>query len=127
LEGSSSIAKVAKQNFEELKISNIEVIEGNFDKTLAAVVRGLSSVDFAFIDGNHRKEPTIQYFNSILAKINNFSIVVIDDIHWSREMEDAWSYCQKYESVALSIDLFFMGLLFFRNEIKEKQHFSIRF
>ena len=127
MEGSKEIADAAKQNFNAIEIKNVELIEGNFDNTLASVVRGLSSVDFAFIDGNHRKEPTERYFKELLAKINNDSILVFDDIHWSSEMEAAWGAVKNNAAVTCSIDLFFIGIVFFRKEFKEKQHFVIRF
>jgi predicted O-methyltransferase YrrM len=127
MEGSNKIAGVARKNFNELETSNIELVEGNFDDTLSSVVRGLSSVDFAFIDGNHRKEPTERYFRELLAKTNNNSIFVFDDIHWSREMEDAWEILKENDPVRCTIDLFFMGIVLFRQEFKEKQHFIIRF
>jgi predicted O-methyltransferase YrrM len=127
MEGSKEIAEVAKQNFRNLESRNIEIIDGNFDNTLSSVVRGLSTVDFAFIDGNHRKEPTERYFKELLAKTNNDSILVFDDIHWSGEMEAAWETIKKNAEVTCSIDLFFIGIVFFRKEFKEKQHFVIRF
>lgn len=127
LEGAKSIAAVAKENFKALQLQTIELKEGNFDNTLSAVISQLTTVSFAFIDGNHRLKPTIQYFETILAKTNNDSIVILDDIHWSEEMEQAWEYCKDHSLVTLSIDLFFIGILVFHKEIKEKQHFSIRF
>jgi predicted O-methyltransferase YrrM len=127
MEGSKEIADFAKQDFQKLKLKNIELVEGNFDNTLSSVVHGLSTVDFAFIDGNHRKEPTIKYFQQLLAKTNNDSILVFDDIHWSSEMEAAWQTIRKNAAVTCSIDLFFIGIVFFRKEFKEKQHFVIRF
>ena len=127
MEGSREIADTAKQNFKTAGLKNVELIEGNFDHTLASVVRGLSSVDFSFIDGNHRKEPTEKYFKELLSKINNNSIFVFDDIHWSSEMEVAWETIKKDDAVTCSIDLFFIGIVFFRMEFKEKQHFTIRF
>jgi hypothetical protein len=42
-------------------------------------------------------------------------------------MEQAWTYCRQHTAVTLSIDLFFIGILVFRKEIREKQHFRIRF
>ncbi|HJS55158.1 MAG TPA: class I SAM-dependent methyltransferase, partial [Chitinophagaceae bacterium] len=90
MEGAKEIADVARQNFRNLETRNIEIIEGNFDNMLSPVIIQLSSIDFAFLDGNHRKEPTESYFKELLAKINNDSILVFDDIHWSSEMEAAW-------------------------------------
>ena len=127
MEGSKEIADVAKQNFKVLGLKNVELIGGNFDDTLSSVVRGLSTVDFAFIDGNHRKDPTERYFKELLAKTNNDSILVFDDIHWSSEMEAAWETIKKDATVTCSIDLFFIGMVLFRKEFKEKQHFTIRF
>jgi predicted O-methyltransferase YrrM len=127
LEGAKSIAAVANENFKALELQTIELTEGNFDDTLSKVIGQLTTVSFAFIDGNHRLKPTIQYFETILSKTNNLSIIILDDIHWSEEMEQAWKYCKDHSSVTLSIDLFFIGILVFRKEIKEKQHFSIRF
>jgi predicted O-methyltransferase YrrM len=127
MEGAKEIAAVAKQNFKSLQLQNIEMIEGDFDNTLVTAIEQLSAINLAFIDGNHRYLPTIQYFNTILSKTNNFSIIILDDIHWSEEMEQAWKYCKDHSSVTLSIDLFFIGILVFRKEIKEKQHFVIRF
>jgi predicted O-methyltransferase YrrM len=127
IEGSKEIAGVANQNFESSELKNTEAIEGNFDDTLLPVVRNLSTLDFAFIDGNHRKEPTERYFQLLLSHINNDSILVFDDIHWSKEMEEAWKQIKDHESVRCTIDLFFIGIVLFRKEFKEKQHFVIRF
>jgi predicted O-methyltransferase YrrM len=127
MEGSKEIAEVAKGNFRNLEIRNIEITEGNFDNTLSSVVSGLSTIDFSFIDGNHRQEPTERYFKELLAKTNNDSIFVFDDIHWSSEMEAAWKTIKNNAAVSRSIDLFFIGIVFFRKEFKERQHFIIRF
>ena len=127
MEGSKEITDIAKRNLKNLEIRNVEIIEGNFDNTLSSVVCRLSTIGFAFIDGNHRKEPTERYFKEILAKTNNNSILVFDDIHWSSEMEAAWETIKKDAAVTCSIDLFFIGIVFFRKEFKEKQDFVIRF
>jgi predicted O-methyltransferase YrrM len=127
LEGSSAVADKAKQNFRSLHLHNISLIEGNFDETLATVISGLSTVDFCFIDGNHRREPTERYFQQLLTKTTNDSILIFDDIHWSREMEDAWQSIKTHPSVTCSIDLFFIGIILFRKEFFEKQDFIIRF
>lgn len=126
-EGAKQVAEMAKQSFNDLALHNIGVIEGNFDDTLQQQLDKMSSVDFAFVDGNHRKEPTLRYFNQLLEKSTKFSVFVFDDIHWSKEMEEAWHYIQQHADVKLTIDLFFIGIVFFRKEQKVPQHFVIRF
>ncbi len=127
MEGAGAVAARAKMNFEELDLKNISVIEGNFDKTLPVLLNEVSAVDLTFIDGNHREEPTIRYFNQLLPKMENDSILIFDDIHWSGEMEQAWETIKADPSVRCTIDLFFLGIVFFREEFKVNQHFNIRF
>ena len=127
MEGADEAAVIANKNFKSLGLQNISIAEGNFDDTLSSVLSTLSSVDLTFIDGNHRSGPTERYFQQILAKIHNDSIIIFDDIHWSKEMEQAWNTIREHPSVRCSIDLFFMGIVLFRHEFMEKQHFSIRF
>ena len=125
IEGAPAIASVAARNFNLLGLTNIELIEGTFDEKLPTVLN--STIDLAFIDGNHRKEPTLNYFEQILPKTHNDSILIFDDIHWSAEMEEAWNQIKQHPSVKCSIDLFFLGIVIFRNEFKEKQEFTIKF
>nr|AIA13261.1 Methyltransferase domain protein [uncultured bacterium] len=127
LEGSESVANVAHENFQQLGISNISLIRGNFNDTLPVLLQRLNAIDLAFIDGNHRRQPTINYFEQLLKKADENSVFIFDDIHWSREMEEAWQYIQQHPSVTLSIDLFFIGIIFFRKEQKVQQHFTVRF
>ncbi|HEX4877313.1 MAG TPA: class I SAM-dependent methyltransferase [Chitinophagaceae bacterium] len=127
MEGAPEIARVAGQHFMANHLQNISLIPGNFDDTLQDVLQQLRTVDFAFIDGNHRKDPTLKYFLSLLPHIQNHSILVFDDIHWSSEMEEAWKIIREHPLVRCTIDLFFIGIVVFRMEFREKQHFTIRF
>ncbi|MCD2421450.1 class I SAM-dependent methyltransferase [Niabella pedocola] len=127
LEGAPSVAQKARENFTSLGLNNIELVEGNFDDTLPAVLNALEKVDFVFIDGNHRKEPTERYFQQLLPYIHNETLLVFDDIHWSAEMEAAWDNIVVQDAVTCDIDLFYIGILSFRKEFKEKQAFAVRF
>jgi hypothetical protein len=80
-----------------------------------------------FFDGNHRYAPTMDYFIQACAFAGEEDIFVFDDIHWSLEMELAWKEIKKNKQVTCTVDLFFIGLVFFRKEFKEKQEFAIRF
>lgn len=127
IEGSKAIAAVAAENFSRLELKNIRQRIGNFDDLLPAEVQGASTLDLVYIDGNHRYEPTINYFHQLLPVLHNDSILVFDDIHWSDEMEKAWEEIKRHPAVRCTVDIFFLGFVFFRSEFKEKQHFSVRF
>ena len=108
-------------------LTNISLIEGNFDEQLPKWLVYHKKVDFAFIDGNHLYKPTVAYFEALLEVVEDHSILVFDDIHWSEEMEQAWSEISGHKAVTLSIDLFFIGIVFFRKEFAQKQQVSVRF
>lgn len=126
-EGSHNIAKIALQNFGQMDLKNIELIEGNFEQTLLLSGNRIETIDLLFVDGNHRKKATLEYFDSFLKNSTTQSIFIFDDIHWSREMEEAWKLIQQNNSVTLTIDLFFIGIVFFSPDFKVKQHFTVRF
>ena len=126
-EGSGEVLKIASDQFEKLGLTNIKQFPGNMDQTLNMALGGVDIIDFAFIDGNHRKEAVLSYFNLLMGKAGPATIIVLDDIHWSPDMEEAWETIKADNRVKLSIDLFFMGIVFFREEFLVKQDFTIRF
>ncbi len=126
IEGCASISNVAESLFNRMEFNKIEMVIGNFDKVLGTTLATFKKLDFVFFDGNHRKLPTIDYFNQCLELAHENSVFVFDDIHWSDEMEEAWSHIANRKEVSLSIDLFHMGIVFFRKGV-EKQHFILKY
>ncbi len=127
LEGAPAIAQVAAENFMAQDTRKPVLVQGNFDDTLQPLLDSISGIDLAFIDGNHRQVPTERYFHSLLSRTHHESILIFDDIHWSREMEQAWNTVKSHPSITCTVDLFFIGIVFFRREFHEKQHFTVRF
>ena len=124
LEGCQNTAEVAKKHFDKFSFQNIDLNIGEFSKTLFHL-KFDEGVDLVYFDGNHQKKATLNYFHHCLKFINNDSIFIFDDIHWSREMESAWEEIKKHPQVKVTIDTFQWGIVFFRKE-QEKEHFIIR-
>jgi predicted O-methyltransferase YrrM len=120
-EGSPAIADIATLTFEFAGRKNINLIIGNIDRTLPVFLQRVRRVDFAFVDANHRYEPTLRYFQWLLKKVHEKSVVVVDDIHHSPEMESAWKSIQDHRLVYGSADLFRCGIVFFDPSLN-KQH-----
>jgi len=121
IEGVGQKIEVAKQIAVELK-QKTEFIQGNFDSVLNSVVEKYENLDFVFFDGNHKKKNTLEYFNLCLKKAHNETVFVFDDIHWSEEMEEAWSGIKNHSKVRVSLDLFRMGLIFFKKELSYENY-----
>ena len=125
-EGCPETAKIAQENFDKQNIKNTSITLGDFNITLADKLKEIETVDLAFIDGNHQEKPTIAYFEECLKYANNNTIFIFDDIHWSEGMENAWNYIKAHPKTTLTIDLFFVGIVFIKSELS-KEDFTIRF
>lgn len=125
-EGNTDSIKVAKHNAEKMELENIQFIEGNFNVMIPAFLAQVPKVDYVFFDGNHTLEATLQYFEWFLTKAHTNTIFVFDDIRWSDDMTLAWKKITKHKAVTISIDLYSIGIVFFRQG-KEKQDFTVRF
>jgi predicted O-methyltransferase YrrM len=110
-EGCEAVAKIAKENWNVLGMNNISCLVGPID---AEQLRGgLGYIDVAFVDANHTYEASMKYFDVLAQKVHEKSVVVMDDIHHSEEMERAWKEICADERVTSTIDLYQMGLVFF--------------
>ena len=125
-EGCPETAKIAQENFEKQNIRNTSITLGDFNLTLNEKLKEIKTIDLVFIDGNHQEKPTIDYFLKCLKYANNDTIFIFDDIHWSDGMENAWKYIKTHSRTTLTIDLFFVGLVFIKSELS-KEDFTIRF
>lgn len=121
-EGSHAIANVALTNFEWSGKKNITLIEGNLNQTLHRFLEPTTKIDFALVDANHRYVPTLEYYRQLTRRLKSSSLMVIDDIHRSEEMEKAWQEIRTDTLVYGSIDLFYCGILCFDPALN-KQHY----
>jgi len=124
LEADPFLCQKAKKNFQALHLSNIELVQGSFEELLPVVLDRIPSVDFAYIDGDHRREPVLDYYRQIKNCCHENSILLFDDIHWSEDMEKAWNTIREDKDITLSIDLFRLGIVFFRQG-RVKENFSL--
>ncbi len=126
LEGCPELSRIASQSFRKCGLDRIELITGRFRETLPAALERLGTVDFVYIDGNHRYEAVTEYFTRCLAHTDHHTVIVLDDIHASPGMERAWDEARRAPQVSVSIDLFHSGWLLMRKELS-REHFSLRY
>lgn len=125
-EGAREIASVASITFDFGGTKNVQLLQGNIDATLPNFLLTIRKADFVLMDANHTYEATMRYFNLILPKTHEKTVVVIDDIHSSPGMEKAWKEIIGNKLVHSSADLFRCGVLFFDPSLN-KQHAILQF
>lgn len=131
IEGCPNISDFTKAYFKKHHLKNtctepsrsINLINDDFNN----VIKNLKpkTFDLIFFDGNHQKEATLNYFETLLPTAHNDSVWIFDDIYWSKGMTEAWEIIKQHPKVTVTIDTFFWGFVFFRKE-QVKEHFVVR-
>lgn len=122
----SEALSITEKNLQKLNIRNVELLSENLDDLLPKLLEGIPELDFILIDGNHSKDSILNYFKSCLPKMSNQSMMVFEDIYRKREMTSAWQEIKSNPEVSITIDLFWIGLVFVRRA-QRKEDFFIRF
>lgn len=125
IEGDPTLAQIAAGHLQQLELSQVDVLTGAFAEQLPDALERLSSLDYLYLDGDHRAAASLRYFEQCLPYAHADSVFVIADIYWSREMQQAWQQMCKHDAVRLTVDLFDVGLLFFRKEQQEQAHYKL--
>lgn len=125
VEGCLETSKIAKNYLEKLGLDKVEFIVNEFGTYLKKERKTTDHYSVIYFDGNHQRQATLDYFDLLLPTINNNTVWIFDDIHWSSEMEDAWKKIKQHPKVTVTIDTFQWGFVFFRYE-QPKEHFIIR-
>ena len=127
IEGSAGKYAFVNSVRDQAGLWNVKLLCENFNECMPHVLDTLSDPLFVFIDGDHRYEPTLEKVKWILEK-KEFSdvLLILDDIYWSKEMEQAWKECIQLERISISVDLFQFGILIKRPGIA-RQHFKVKY
>jgi len=125
LEGCPETANQCKLQLQKFKINNVNSIITEFGEYLQSQNLISNIFHLIYIDGNHSKKATLNYFDLLLPTVSNETLWIFDDIHWSPEMEAAWEIIKTHPKVTVTIDTFQWGMVFFRKE-QPKEHFVIR-
>jgi predicted O-methyltransferase YrrM len=115
LEGCPETANVARESFAKAGLNDIDLTVGDFDNTLPGIINGVKQLDFVFVDGNHQKDATLKYFEWCLPKVHEGTMLIFDDIYWSQGMKEAWAEIKAHPQVTVTVDLFWIGLVFFKS------------
>jgi predicted O-methyltransferase YrrM len=126
IEGSENLSGYAKNLARKNKIENCEFICGNFDSQLPALLMRIEKIDLVYVDGNHTYDATMRYFQLLLLRKHKDTVLIFDDIYWSEGMTQAWNEIKVHEDVTMSIDTFNFGIIFFKEEVKERVDLRIK-
>lgn len=112
MEGLKPLCEIATDHFKTIvPEERFSVRQGVYETTFPVLIKENHKFNIAFIDGNHQKEPTVHYFNSLLEKIQPQTILIFDDINWSKGMQETWKIIIAHPKVNYYIDLYKQGIV----------------
>ncbi len=121
MEGLPQLCEISANHFATIApASKYDIREGLFDTTFPQLLKEDVRFELLFIDGNHQKEPTINYFNALKDKVKSPAIFIFDDINWSDEMKEAWERIKNDGDVNFTIDLYKQGIVIIDEKESEK-------
>lgn len=117
IEACHACAKEAVELWKRLNLTNITLVEDTFENKLKSVLDRMKKVDFVFIDGNHTGEALNRYFNLIISYCTKNCMMIVDDICWSKDMNESWKQIKQHPSVRVTFDLFHMGIMLLNSDV----------
>lgn len=124
IEGSETLFRINKKSFDNLNLQNINFKNNTFDLFFKTELS--AKFDLVFLDGDHRGKAVMENLNHIIKHSHDQTIIIIDDIRWSKDMFDTWKQIVDDKRFHLTLDLFRMGIIL-PMSTKEKEHFIISY
>ncbi len=118
VEGSETLAKIANDNMKRLRLENVDIIQSSFDDFFDTEPSSLFHTELVYLDGNHRYESTLNYFDKLWNGYPKIKAIILDDINWSEGMKKAWTEISNKRNVH-SLDIYKMGVAFRNRDISE--------
>jgi len=126
IEGNTERATFAAQLVSRCMLGPVSIHWGEMDEKLDDILPMMPGRFMAYVDGNHSYEPTVRYVRHLVDRAGDEAVIIMDDIHWSRGMNQAWQEVLSWPEIRISIDLFHMGILLLRKDLQQS-HLKIKF
>jgi hypothetical protein len=84
-------------------------------------------VDLILFNCVQLKNEILNYFELCLPKTHKDTVLVFTGIYRSREMKQAWIQIKANPQVTLTVDLFWIGFVFFKQGRSVKEHFRVKY
>jgi hypothetical protein len=91
--------------------------EKKFDPSLKAILSSLDKLDFVLFNAPNERNQRMDEFRQCLQKVHDGTLFVIRYIHQTPEQAFTWKLMRNHPEVRASIDLYSLGILFFRNDL----------
>ena len=112
MEGVPDFCEIANKQLKSIDATkSYQIREGLYKSVFPKIIDEKRNFNIFFIDGNHKKEDTLGYFNALKSISEIPSIMIFDDINWSIGMQELWAIIKQDKDISYSIDFFKWGII----------------
>jgi len=126
LEDTPMFSSIAKYVFEKGARNPIDLRIGEYKDMIVQAFADMPKVDFIFFDTFSKQYDNTWLFNESLNYVYGGTVFVFDEIKANRKMRDFWKEVCKHPDVTVTIDLFYMGIVFFNKKL-HKRNYTVYF
>ncbi len=120
--------KFADKNLKKMKIINLQLVNKPFDDIIDNNYLKDEKFHLIYIDGNHKGDSVLKYYHHLSEYHSEQpSIIIIDDINWSGDMNFSWKKICRENKNDCHLDIYRMGLIFSGFNKLPKGYFTIKF
>ncbi len=91
--------------------------DSNNEPSLNSILSNLDNLDFVLFNAPIDRKQRMDEFKLCLQKVHDGSLFVVKHIHQTPEQAFTWKLMRNHPEVQASIDLYSLGILFFRNDL----------
>ena len=115
--------------FREIVVPSTDDLRHDIFRATAAIADDRSQETFDRLQDWRAIAPEfwLDRFKKDLGQLGRNDVIAVHGIHQSVQHAEAWRMLIGQPEVRLSIDLFRVGLLFFSEDFKERQHFVLKY
>ncbi len=126
IEENKLIQKSAEDFSKKMTLPGFYYLEGNQADRIEILDSKLNGNIMAIYHLDPENAALPEYFYSLVNKCSAHSVIVCSGIHHSGLSEKQWKIIQQIDNVRLTIDLFYLGIVFFKEEL-QKENYVIKF
>jgi len=124
LEQEQDIAAIAQKSISKSSCSLIQIMQGAYQSLLPEALSKLQQIDCIYISKEITTEELMKIYQDILPFLHDKSIVIISGIHASSQKRNLWKQICKDPKITVSVDLYKLGLIFFRPKLHKRMYKS---
>lgn len=124
LESETEMAAIAQENSRKKSTDSIQIYKGDYTYSLPQALRQFERIDCIYFSQELTEKTMEMIYHQCLPFIHYETCLIISGIHASSEKRNFWKQLCNDPKITVSVDLYKLGLIFFRPKLYKRMYKS---